>query len=459
MTGTALKTRETGGQVGFLDETASNPEILSPPVKVRSLIFWMVFTGVALFGGFGSWAYFAPIQSAVIANGSFKVDGDLQVVQHLEGGIVRQIEVREGDRVTEGQVIAVLDDTGVQTRIGILNNRLAGTLSHGARLKAEFQQADKISFPNELTNILKNYPALDDVLEAQNALFLSNRKSDEGRIEILRNRIRQLSEQLAGIRERLRAQNEQLAMTSEEVEDLKELFDLGLTLKTRYVSRRLIESRLIGDIGQSEFNMQSVYQQIAEIEERILQVQRNRNLAIADGVQALTEEIIDIRQRLDLAREIAERLVIKAPISGRIVGFELNTIGEIIQPGQTILEIVPENSTYIVEARVSPSDIDEVFSGGTARVRLTSYSFRTTPPVEGVVSYVSAGSFFDTSSDQAFYRVNIEIDEMSLAELPNVQIIPGLPVQVMIATGELTVLTYILNPILSGLETAMLEGE
>jgi epimerase transport system membrane fusion protein len=152
-------------------------------------------------------------------------------------------------------------------------------------------------------------------------------------------------------------------------------------------------------------------------------------------------------------------LKIRAPISGRIVGFELNTIGSIVQAGETLLKIVPENSAYIVEVRVRPGDIDEVRLGGAARVRLSAYSFRSTPPIDGSVVHVSADSFFDQTSKEAYYLAKIAVSEAQLAELKNVEALPSMPVQVMIATGEQTVFTYLANPVFAGLETAMVEGE
>lgn len=459
MSKTEIQKKQGGGKVGFLDEMPKKNQIPQPPVQIRSLIVWMLIAGLVLFGGIGTWAAFAPIQSAVVASGSFKVDGNLQVLQHLEGGIVSKIGVREGDKVKAGQVVAELDDTRARAQMGILSNQLCGALAREARLKAEYTQADTITYSEELLDILVQYPLFEDVLLAQTEMFTSNRTNDQGRIAILTDRIDQLTEQLVGIRGRHNAQNEQLEIVKEEVRDLRQLLEKGLTVKSRYFARRQREAALVGEIGQSESEMQSVYQQIAEIKERMLQVRRDRQLTIADDLQVLKEQIFDVRQRLSATRDIARRLTIRAPISGRIVGFDLNTVGAVIQPGQSLLKIVPEDSTFIVEAQVQPSDIDEIVMGGRARVRLTSYSFRTTPPVEGTVSYVSADTFSDSSTDGNYYLVRIRIPDRELAELPNVQAILSMPVQVMIATGEQTVITYLLNPILGGIETAMVEGE
>ena len=434
-------------------------ENIIPPTSVSALGFWLLLFGVGLVGSLTVWASVAPIQSAVVAGGTFEVEGDLQVVEHLEGGIVREILVKEGDEVEAGQVIARLDRTRMDAQANIWRSQLVSALARDARLRAEFEQADKITPTPALAELIAQYPSYQEMLDTQNELFLSNISSDLGQVTILNERIGQLREQVAGIDDRQDKLTLQLNIVQAEVKDLEELFKKGLTLKSRISARREDEIVLIGRIGQSESERQSALQEIAEVEQRKLQIGRERRLTIANERQLTAEQIVDIRERLAATQEVLERLDIRAPIAGRLIGFSQNTVGAVIDSGQTLLEIVPRDSQFIVKARVGSGDIDEVELAGPARVRMSAYSFRKTPPVNGTVSYIAADASFDAESNQSYYDVHVALDTAQLAAMPNVKPVPGMPVQVMIATGEQTIMTYLLDPVLGGFETAMVENE
>jgi len=431
----------------------------APPTRVRSLTVWLILVGFGLFGGLIFWSTVAPIQSAVVAGGTFEVEGDLQVVDHLEGGVVREILVREGDTVEAGDTIARLDGTRTKAQLGILHNQLVGALSREARLKAEAAKSEHITYSDELQRLVKENPDFAPILEAQVELFASNSNSDEGERAIFDERIGQLNEQLAGTEAGILLLHKQFDMIEEELVSLEELLEKGLTLKARVVARREDRVMISGRIAEAEARRQSILQQIAEVRQRTMQIERARRLAIANDRQNVTELIYDIRQRIAATEDVLARQTIRAPIAGQIVGFQLNTIGETVEAGQELLRIVPRGQKYIVEAQVATSDIDEVILGGPVRVRLSAYSFRKTPPVNGVVTYISGDAFFSSSNDVSFYRIHVSIPEAEFAALPDVQALPGMPVQVMMATGEQTVMNYLLNPVLGGLETAMVEGE
>ena len=434
-------------------------EKIIPPTSVSALGFWLLLFGVGLLGSLTVWASVAPIQSAVVAGGTFEVEGDLQVVEHLEGGIIREILVKEGDEVEAGQVIARLDRKRMDAQANIWRGQLVSALARDARLRAEFEQADHITPSPELAELIEKFPSYQDMLDNQNELFLSNISSDLGQVTILNERIDQLREQVAGIDDRQDKLTQQLQIVQTEVADLEALFKKGLTLKSRISARREDEIILIGRIGQSESERQSALQQIAEVEERKLQIGRERRLTIANERQLAAEQIVDIRERLAATQEVLERLDIRAPIAGRLIGFSQNTVGAVIDSGQTLLEIVPRDSKFIVKARVGSGDIDEVELAGPARVRMSAYSFRKTPPVNGTVSYIAADASYDAESNQNYYDVHVALDIEQLAAMPDVKPVPGMPVQVMIATGEQTIMTYLLDPVLGGIETAMVENE
>jgi epimerase transport system membrane fusion protein len=430
-----------------------------PATQVRALTFWLLLVGFGFFGVMAFLAATAKIQSAVVAPGNFEVVGDLQVVDHLEGGIIREIRSAEGQVVQKGEVLAILDGTRVNSQIGILRSQLAAALARQARLDAEAANAETIVFPSELDGLIQWDGTLAKVKQTQSDLFLTGRRADLGEMQIYSERIQQLNIRKDGFDSELTALEDQHNMVAEEVVDLTKLFKQDLVPKSRLYARRedLMQVRL--NISQRESMRHDVFEQIAEVEERRLQVMRERKKSISAEQQVLTEDIFNLRQRLKTFDEIRSRLEIRAPISGRIVRFDTNTIGSVVSAGQTLMEIVPTNAPYFIEARVATSDIDEVSVGRPARIRLTAYSYRKTPPILGEVTHVSADSFFDNSANISYYNIHVQIDSETLARLPNVQPQPGMPVQVMVATGEQTVLTYLLDPILGGIETAMIESE
>ncbi|MFX0543661.1 HlyD family type I secretion periplasmic adaptor subunit [Roseovarius sp. S4756] len=430
----------------------------APPTRVRHLILVLFLLGFGLVGGVGSWAALAPMTSAVVAMGSFKVDGDTLVVQHFEGGIVRDLRVREGDRVEKGDVLIALDGTRSEAQIGILTGQLASALAQDQRLAAEYKNAKTFEPEGELRALIAADPSLGVVEENQRDIFDSNIEMNEGQISILKERLGQLDEQIVGLTSRHDALVKQQALIEEDVRDLKQLFDQGLTTKSRFTRRRQDEIAVFGDIGKTEADLMDLRQRRSEVEQRILQVRRDQLLEIAANRQSVQDRLFDIRQRMSAMKDVQERLAITAPASGQVLGLNINTLGEVIEPGQVLLEIVPEDVEYVIEAQVRPADVDEVVLGQTARVRLTAYSFRTTAPVTGEVVYVSGDSFTDANTSAQFYRVDIKVPDSEFAALPGVHVQPGMPAQVMLETGEQTLVDYMLNPVLGGLETGLTEG-
>lgn len=429
-----------------------------PPTRVRQLVLWLVVCGFGLFGGLVVWASRAELTSAVVAAGAFNVVGDRLAVQHYEGGILRELNVAEGDRVREGQVIARLDGRRVQAQLAILNGQLASLLAQQARLAAE--QADQTELPAdpELAALIARTPALAQLVAVQRDLLISNRALHQGQMDIIQTRITQLNDQLKGRDARIQATEEQLALVQEELGDLTGLFEKGLVPKTRISQRQMQQSGLIGTLGTLESDRGNVLERIGEMRERQLQAGRDRAARIAAESQEVQERLLDLRQRLDATWDVAERQTIRAPRDGRVVGLNINTLGQVVEPGQTLLELMPEDAGLLVETRVAVADIDEVAMGSQARVQLTAYSFRSTPPVKGEVVMVAAGSSVDANTGQAYYPVHIRIPEAELAALPNVRALPGMPAQAMIETGRQTLADYLISPVLASMSQALKEG-
>ena len=460
MSARALQARGPQRQsVGFLAEVEAGTIVAAPPTIIRGHITSLLLLALALFGGIGTWAAIGSINSAVVANGTFEIEGDKQIVQHLEGGMVRQIHVAEGQDVAQGDPLITLDDTRLSAQISVLETQLAAALARDARLAAEQEDRDSIAQSPELAELIGRVPALATIVATQEELLRSNRATDAGRVAILTERRGQIASQLSGTEQRLAALNSQLTLIRDEREVVGGLLDQGLTTRNRFVALRQDEIELGGDVAQAEREADGLRQQLIETDERIFQIRRDRQTEISDTRQQLREQLLDLNERLEATRDIAGRLVVRAPVSGQIVGFDINTLGAVIAPGQEIMGIVPESRNYIVEARVGPGDIDEVRLDSPARVRLLAYSFRKTPPLNGRVTQISADAFADEDTAQSYYKIRVAIPAREFESLPDVRAIPSMPVQVLVATGEQTILTYLLDPVLGGLEKAMIENE
>lgn len=458
MTGTALIRRKTT-DLDLIDKMPTAAIRIMPPTAIKRTVAWLFLLGFGVFGVLAAWAAVAPMQSAIVASGLFRVVGDRLVVQHLEGGIVRSIAVKEGDVVQRGQVLISLDDTSARASVDILTNQLVSALSTQARLQAEFEETADMRVSDELAALLATNPSFADMFQTQADVLKSNTRIARGQIEILQQRIGQLAEQKVGAELRLKAQDQQLALLRQDIVSRSALLEQGLTTKSQVLAMRRDEAGMEGNSGVTESQLQAILQQIAEVEARKLQVRRDYLKEITEGRQQVNERIFEIRQRLASAQDVVDRLTIRAPRPGRIVGLQVNTLGSVISAGQKLMELVPDDAGYVIEVRVNPNDVNQVTEGGRARVRLTGYNYRTTPMVEGVVTAVSADSLVDQATGSPYFQVDIRIKPGQLEHLDGVDILPGMPAQVMIATGEQTLANYLLSPVVGGYERALIENE
>ena len=460
MTPPAVKRSGTANELAMPKQMPNQgKKVVRPSTSISSLVLALVVFGFGLFGGLVYWSSIASIQGAVVASGTFEVDGDLQVVDHYDGGVITEIMVEEGDFVAAGEPLIQLDPVRIVAQIGILNNQLANALARQGRLDAQEIRSEAITFDEELLLLVQENPSFQSILDAQSELYSSLAKNDAGEILIFAERIDQLEEQLQGIDDQKSALETQLALVREDIASQMQLKENGLILSSTVIARQEDEVLITSNVTQTDSQRQGILQQIAEVRQRSLQVERERGAVIAEEQQLVTETIYDLRQRLDATQQLLDRLTIRAPMAGQVVGLTENTIGSSIAAGEEVMRIVPAGKDFVVEAQISTADVDEVHIGGDVRVRLSAYSFRKTPPINGVLSHVSADAFFNTTTESSYYRVKVEIPETEFADLPDVHALPGMPVQVMIATEEQTVMNYLLDPILGGLETAMVEGE
>ncbi|MEL7301259.1 MAG: HlyD family type I secretion periplasmic adaptor subunit [Pseudomonadota bacterium] len=452
--------REIAEKSGFADRMPDVKLPKAPPMRVRQLTFMLFFLGFGVFGGLMAWASVSNITSAVVASGVFRVANERLVVQHLEGGLVNEIRVVEGEVVEEGQILAVIDGTRTKSQKGILRSQLVSALSQEARLTAELEGAENLALTPQIASLIAEDPRLEKIFVAQQSIHRSNQEMVNGRVGIIRDRKLQFHEQTNGFMARQTAFQEQLDLLEEQIDKLEVLYEKGLVTGPRMASLRQSQASILGNMGSLDSSIANVQQRMAELDEQALQLQRDRLNGVTEQLLRAQEAVFDIEERLNTVNDMEERRLIRAPQAGKIVGLTVNTPGSVISAGHTLLEIVPTDAPLVVEAQVRPTDIDEVVLGGSVQVRLTAYNARNTAPVNGTVVHVSADSMTDSDTGADYFRVDVEVlpEEMATLGESKLQAQPGMPAQVMIETGELTVMDYILEPVLLNLETALKEG-
>ena len=425
--------------------------------SLRRMLVWSFAIVAVFFGGLGTWAMLAPLHSAAVATGEVVVEGNRKTVQHLEGGIVSEIRVDEGTRVEAGDVLVRLDPTQAKAQLDLLRSRQHTALAREARLVAERQRADSVTFPRELKAAASENPDVASMMESQRELFADRRSSLTGQIDILNRRMDRYREQIDGFRAQLGSLDTQAALISEEVASVQNLLERGLERRPRLLALQRRAAELDGSEGDLLARIAQAKQNIAESEARIIQLRNQRREEVSTRLRETRSQLFELEEQLNAQRDVVARTRVRAPRSGTVVDMQVHTQGGVIRAGDKIMDIVPSGEDLLVDARVRPRDIDVVRAGLPAEVRLTAYQRRTTPTIHGEVVSVSADRLIDEQTGEAYYTARVRIDQASLARAENVTLSPGMPAQVMIRTGERTALDYILSPIADTLNQAFRE--
>lgn len=410
---------------------------------------------LAFFGGLGVWGGFAPLHSAAIAPGQIVVQTNRKTIQHLEGGIVREILVRDGDVVQANDVLIRLDDTKARTFLDALQARYYATLAREARLAAERDGRPDVIFPPEL--VQAGHPAVADAMAGQRRIFAARRQWLEGQVAILRQQIAQSREEITALRAQVSSETRQAELIAEEIEGVESLVAKGLERKPRLLALQRAAEEINGSRGEHLALIARAEQRIGEAELQISDLENRRIDEITRELRDVQSELFELREKVLAARDVLERTEIRAPRDGVVVQLRVHTIGGVIGPGEPILDIVPHEDNLVLEARVRMEDIDSVRAGLPAQIRLVAYRQRWTPTVDGVVETVSADRLEDSRTGEAFFIARVRIDPASLATLPDVSLYPGMPAEVLILTGARTPFDYMIAPITTSLTRAFRE--
>lgn len=406
-------------------------------------IYLIVILGL---GGFLTWTAFAPLSGGASMTGRVAVESNRQTVQHLEGGIVSEILVKDGDRVSANQVLLRLSDVRVRANLQVLSDRLHASLAQRARLVAERDNADEITFPDRLLAAAQS-PVVAEQIRAQQIAFVSRRNTKQGQVVILRQRIEQLSRQKEGLLAQLAANKLQIGTINQELSSLRRLFADGLAPKTRILALERSAADLNGRLGQLQSDIARSDVAAGEAQLQIDQVDNTFHSEVVQDLEKVERAIAELEEQRTAALDQMARTEIRAPVSGIVVGLAAHTVNGVIAPGGHILDIVPQDQTLVVEAYVHPEDIDKVQPGETAEVRFSAFSTRTTPSVEGTVEVVSADVLSDPQGKQSYYLARIVIAEDQIARLGSARLVPGMPAEVIVNTGHRTALEYLLKPV------------
>lgn len=414
----------------------------------------LVLAGFAVI--FVGWGGFAPLDSAVVAPGVVVVESHRKTIQHLEGGIVAAVLVREGQHVRAGQPLVKLDQTQARASYAALREQADGLAAQEARLTAERDAKDSIAFPPELLARAAT-PSVAQAMAGEENTFASYKDTLAKRVDILNSRIAQNERIVAGLETERKSLDTQLELIQREVTPVQRLFDQKLDTLQHLLSIKRQQSIIEGNRGET---VQKIAQARLSIDETRMQIQNLRNERLNTVVDQLREvqgKRLELTNRLQAAGDIFNRVTLSAPESGRVVALSVHTKGAVIKPGETLLEIVPDKDQLEVEAHLRPEDADEAYPDMPALVRLTGYRQRRLPVIAGRVTQVSADRLTDQRTGQAYFNVLVRVDRTPLKDYPAARLMPGIPVEVSLKTGSRTALDYLAEPITDVMRRGMRE--
>ncbi|MEE4140297.1 HlyD family type I secretion periplasmic adaptor subunit [Pseudomonas viridiflava] len=395
------------------------------------------------FGLFGIWAAFAPLGNAVYGTGLVTVQTYRKTVQHLEGGIVKELLARDGDTVKEGDPLIVLDDAQLSAQYESTRNQLISTKAREARLRAERDDLPAIP-PLQVSGT--DSQRAQEAIEGEAQVFNARKASRLGEIAVQRERIGQLKQQVLGLKDMIRTKVNLEKSYSGEIVELKDLLRQGFVDKQRLLEQERKLDMLKSEVADHESTITKTLLQINETELQIIQLTKNFSSEVVKELSDVQAKVFDLQETATALQDRLSRVVIRAPEDGMVLDMKVHTVGGVVSAGTPLLDIVPESSELVVEAHVSTNDIDRVAVGRLTDVRFSAFNSATTPVIPAIVTRVSADRLTDQQSGEPYYLVRVKLTEEGLKRLGDRKLQPGMPAEVLINAGERTMLEYLLKP-------------
>lgn len=411
---------------------------------------------IIAFGVFGTWAMTARLAVAVVAPGNVSIESFKRTVEHLEGGIVREILVGNGDRVEAGDPLVLLSDTQARAELDIARSQYLINRAMEVRLLAEQSEAETLSFPSELVN--SDRQRVQEVLAVQSALFVARRQSMLRTLESLDEQANQMRVQIGGLESLIGINLRRIQSLREEAEDFRSLFREGLgdNQRLRELERHILGYE--GEVAEHRSQIASLKSQISENElQKELQRQEFQS-EVGEELRTAQASIAEAEEMIISLTDQVERTTVLSPVAGTVVGLTVHTRGAVIGPGDPIMDVVPSGDGFVVEARIPTRDIDNIYAGQPANIRFSAFNQRLTSEIAGEVTHVSADSFEDEATGERYYKVRVKVTSEGESEMTEqMKLLSGMPAEVMIRTGERTFASYIAKPITDMLARAMRE--
>src|SRR5262245_23929541 len=399
-----------------------------------------------LAGGLGGWGATVPISGALIAPGQVVVESNVKKVQHPTGGVVGEVRVRDGDLVKSGDIVVRLDETVVRANLAIVNKTLYGLWARQARLESEQRGSDTVKFPATLLEHASD-PDARDVMASESKLFEVRVNGRAGQKAQLRERVTQLNEEIEGLVAQEKAKDKEIALVEKELVGVRQLYDQRLVQISRLTILERDAARLNGERAQYIAARAQAKGKITETELQIIQVDKDMVSEVSKDLRETTDKIGEFIERKVTAEDQLRRIDIRAPQDGMVLQSTVHTVGGVITAGDAIMMIVPQADDLSVEAKVNPQDIDKLQVGQKTVLRFSAFNQRTTPELIGKVTRVSADVTADQRTGQSFYTIRVSMPADEVARLGEVKLVPGMPVEAFVQTGERTLLSYFMKPL------------
>ena len=409
-----------------------------------------------LAGGLGGFSATQQFSGALIAPGQIVVESNVKKVQHPTGGVVGEVRARDGDRVKAGDIVVRLDDTVTKANLAIVTKNLDAALARAARLEAEQRGFDKIKFPPQLL-ARADVPDAAAVMASETKLFEVRVNGRVGQKAQLRERITQLNDEIAGLTAQEKAKDQESALVDKELAGVRQLYEQRLVQLSRLTTLERDAARLNGERAQYRAAMAQAKGKITETELQIIQVDKDMVSEVSKDLREANDKIGELIERKVTAEDQLRRVDIRAPQDGIVEQSNVHTVGGVITAGDTLMLIVPQTDDLQVEAKVNPQDIDKLQVGQQTLLRLSAFNQRTTPELNGVVSRVSPDVNTDQRTGQSYYTIRVSMPPEEIARLGEVKLIPGMPVEAFVQTGERTLLSYLMKPLSDQLMRAFRE--